>query len=297
MNEHRLRAFLEVVRAGSVRGAAERLVVTQPAVTASLRALERDLGVGLVARRGRGLALTPAGETLAGYASRLLGLSEEARSAVLAAAAPGHGRLRLVAVTTAGEHVLPPILKTFRAAHRHVEIVLEVANRQLAWERLRAREADVAIAGRPPAGSGFAGRPFRPNDLVLAVPSDLALPAGRLAPRAFASATWLLREPGSGTRASAEEYLAAAGLEPATLTLGSNGAIVQSVAVGLGVTLISADAVRREVEAGAVRIPPVRGLPLRRAWHLVTRAGERPDPTAALFLAHVGGGRPGPSRV
>lgn len=287
MNERRLQAFLEVARAGSVRGAAERLVVTQPAVTATIRVLEGELGVRLVARAGRGLVLTPSGEVLARYAAQVLGLLAQTRSAVREAAEPGRGRVRLVAVTTAGEYVLPPILKEFRALNPEVGIVLEVGNRRLVWERLRDRGADVAIGGRPPAAGGFTGTPFRRNDLVVVGPASFDVPRRRLSPTDLAAVTWLLREPGSGTRSTAEEWFAETGLSPPALTIGSNGAIVQSVAVGLGVTLISRDAVQREVEAGTVRILPLAGLPLKRNWHVVTRTDKELPGAARLFLDHV----------
>jgi DNA-binding transcriptional LysR family regulator len=287
-----------VARAGSVRGAVERLLVSQPAVSAAVAALEREIGAPLVARQGHGLVLTPAGETLAGHAARILGLMDEARSAVREAGAPGTGRLRLVAVTTAGEHVLPLLLRTFRARHPGVEIVLEVGNRRTVWERLRDREADLAVAGRPPAGSGLVGEPFRRNDLVLVGPPG---PRRRrsLEPEELAGETWLLREPGSGTRENAEEWLSGVGLAPPTLTIGSNGAIVRLVSLGLGVTLISMDAVRREVGEGDVRVLPVRGLPLRRHWHAVVRAGERLPGPVERFLDLLRRRRPpaGPLRA
>jgi LysR family transcriptional regulator, low CO2-responsive transcriptional regulator len=284
MTSNGLRAFLELARSGSVRAAAERLSVTQPAVTAAVRSLERELGVALVARQGRGIVLTSAGETLARYAARVLGLLEETRDAVAEAADPGRGRVRVAAVTTAGEHVLPEVIRDFRAARPGVDVALEVGNRRLVWERLRDRGADLAVGGRPPAGSGFAGESVRPNDLVLVAPAATTLSREPAPPSELAGATWLLREEGSGTRATAEEFLARAGLAPATLTIGSNGAIVESVAAGLGVTLISHDAVRRAARDGDVRILPVRGLPLRRAWHVVTRAGEPLRGAPAAFV-------------
>ena len=94
------------------------------------------------------------------------------------------------------------------------------------------------------------------------------------------------------TRATAEEFLARARIAPATLTIGSNGAIVECVAAGLGVTLISHDAVRRALQAGDVRILPVRGLPLRRAWHVVARAGEELRGAPAAFRDFLQGGSP-----
>jgi DNA-binding transcriptional LysR family regulator len=246
-------------------------------------ALERELGVALVERRGRGLALTQAGEALAERAARILGMMDEARSAAREAGAPGTGRLRLAAVTTAGEHVLPPPLRAFRARYPGVEIVLEVGNRRTVWERLRDREADLAVAGRPPAGSGLVGEPFRANDLLVIGPPGPRL-RGIVEPERLAAQTWLLREPGSGTRENAEEWLSGMGLAPTVLTIGSNGAIVRLVALGLGLTLISRDAVRREIGARAIRVLPVSGLPLRRHWHAVARADEHlPDP-ARRFL-------------
>ncbi|MDQ3354808.1 MAG: LysR family transcriptional regulator, partial [Actinomycetota bacterium] len=96
-----LRSFVEVASTGSVRQAAAHLVVSQPAVSAAVAALQRDLGVPLVAREGRGLELTPAGRVFAGYARQVLGLLDEARVAAAGQLSPERGRVRLAAVTTA----------------------------------------------------------------------------------------------------------------------------------------------------------------------------------------------------
>src|ERR1700693_5465537 len=107
-----LRAFLAVVRHGSVTGAAAELHVTQPAVSSSLAALERGIRVRVLIPPG--MRPTPSGEALAVFASQSLGLLEQGRDSAVAAAHPGRGRLRLAAVTTAGEYVVPPILKAFQ---------------------------------------------------------------------------------------------------------------------------------------------------------------------------------------
>ena len=125
MTINQLRAFVVLAATGSVREAAQRLVVTQPAVSASVAALQAELGVALVERQGRGLRLTAAGIILADYGKRILGLLDEARVATVAGADPERGRLRLAAVTTAGEHVVPHVLASFREAHPEVEVVLE----------------------------------------------------------------------------------------------------------------------------------------------------------------------------
>ena len=101
------------------------------------------------------------------------------------------------------------------------------------------------------------------------------------------TATWLLREPGSGTRATAEALLEELGIAPRILTFGSNGAVVESVRIGLGVTLISADAVAGDLAGGTLEEWRHSGLPLERPWHLVGRAGEPLAPTPDRFLAHL----------
>ncbi len=285
-----LRAFLAVVRHGSVTGAAAELHVTQPAVSSSLAALERDIGVRLLIRDRPGMRPTPSGEALAVFASQSLGLLEQGRDSAVAAAHPGRGRLRLAAVTTAGEYVVPPILKAFQERYPEVDPVLEVGNRALILERLLAREADLGVGGRPPSEGRVVGRGFLANDLVIVATPDHPL-AGRagIDPRGLDD-TWLLREPGSGTRLTTEEFLARNGIEPRrVLNLGSNGALKQAAAVGLGVTLISAQAVALELAAGTLVRLRVRGTPLRRRWFLLTlEDGFLPGPAQA-FLGFASG--------
>jgi LysR family transcriptional regulator, low CO2-responsive transcriptional regulator len=268
-----LRTFLALARAGSVRAAAAELVVTEPAVSAAVAALERDLGCRLVEREGRGLRLTPQGATLAGYAAEMLGLADQARHDVR-----GGGRLRLGAVTTAGEYLAPALLKAFSAPHPDVELSLLVGNRLQILEALERREIDIAIGGTPPPGHGIEGRAFLDYRLVV-----VAAPGAT--PRDLSAQTWLLREPGSGTRDTVLGYLASAGIEPqAVMTLGSNGAIKQAAAIGLGVTLLSAHAAARELAAGTLRRVPAPLAPLRRSWFTLRReSGPRPAAAEAFW--------------
>jgi LysR family transcriptional regulator, low CO2-responsive transcriptional regulator len=268
-----LRTFAALARTGSVRAAAAELVVTQPAVSAAVAALERELACELVARDGRGLRLTEQGQTLARYASELLALADEARREVAGAAG-----LRLAAVTTAGEYLAPPLVKAFAARHPDVELSLLVGNRAQVLGALERREVDVALGGTPPHGHGIEGRAFLRYRLVVVAGAGAAPPD-------LADATWLLREPGSGTRATVEAYLADAGIAPrATMTLGSNGAVKQAAAIGLGVTLVATHAAGPELASGALRRVPAPGAPLRRAWFVLRRAsGPRPAAADAFW--------------
>jgi DNA-binding transcriptional LysR family regulator len=290
-----LRAFVAVAATGSVHSAAAQLVVSQPAVSAAIAALQRDLGIALVAREGRGIVVTPAGRVYERYARQVLGLLDEGREAAAGRVHPERGRLRAAAVTTAGEHVLPRFVASFRAHYPEAEIVLEVGNRSRVMELLEHREVDLFIGGRPPADGTMSSVARRRNALAVVAPPDQAtrvrrrhVPAAELAAQ-----VWLLREPGSGTRATTEEFFQALGISPRTLTIGSNGAIRESVLAGLGVTLISHDAVARELAEHTLQEWRGPNLPIERAWHVVTRAGEQIPATAELFVTElVAGGSP-----
>lgn len=255
-----LRTFLEVARTGSIRGAASSLVVTEPSVSAAVSSLGRDLGAQLLRRNGRGISLTAAGRELAVYAAQILGLTDRAHRAVKEAAG-GTGQVRLVSVTTAGEFVLPPILAAFKNHRPDVQISLEVGNRALTIERLRNDEADLAVGGRPPVGGALDGTSFLSNDLIVVAHNDHSLKNRKsIDAPALSNETWLLREPGSGTRKTTQEFFAREGIEPASvMTVGSNGAIKQAAVVGLGITLMSAHAVASELRNGQLRQLSARG--------------------------------------
>jgi len=301
MTPGQLRTFVAVADHGSVHAAATALVVSQPAVSAAIAALQRELGVSLVERQGRGLQLTAAGRVLAGYARRLLGLWDEARVATVASADPARGQLRVAAVTTAGEHLVPGLLASFRQAYPEVAVVLEVGNRRRVWDLLASGGVDLAIGGRPPIGSALTSLAVADNELVLvAAPShqddrpspSAARPRGRPARvrrvdvEELARQTWLVREPGSGTRDAAEELLVELHLDPPRLTLGSNGAVCESAAAGLGVALVSNVAVEERLRRGQLQEWRAGPLPLHRQWHLVARSG-RLAATALLWVDHM----------
>lgn len=276
----RLRTLVAVAESGSVREAARRLTVTEPAVSAALAALAREVRAPLVERDGRGLRLTPAGDAYAAYARRILGLHEEALAAARAGGDAGRGLVRVAAVPTAGEHLLPTALASFLAAHPAVDLRLEVSPSERAWAMFAAHEADLMIGGRPPAHATDAViRATRPNLLVVVAAPAVA--------RAFdlAATRWLQREPGSATRAHAEALLATLDAAPPMLTLGGAGAVIAGAAAGLGATLVPREAVKDRLAAGELVELPVPGTPLRRPWRAVTH--EVVPAAAAMLVAHL----------
>lgn len=271
-----LRTFLTVVDTGSVGQAAEQLAVSQPAVSAAIASLSDAIGAPLIERNGRRTRITAAGEALALHARRIFSSLERAREDAGQAAQRESRRLRLATVTTVAEHVIAQLLHGFRAVAPDVDIELFVANRDRVWDRLRSWESDLAVGGRPPRDPAFSTLAVRANELLLVRAPEYA--AG------FAKATWLLREPGSGTRAATEALLISLGIQPATLTIGSNSAIRECVRAGLGVSLLSHDTVERELAGGTLATFAAPGTPLVRNWHMV-RLGDRELPSAAAHFA------------
>jgi DNA-binding transcriptional LysR family regulator len=275
-----LRTFLAVAETASIRSAAERLFVSQPSVSAAVASLEKELGVALVARQGRGLRITQAGVVFAARVRQGLGLLDLAVRSARSLDSPEQGSVKVVTVTTAAERLIPPLLAVFRQQHPNAGVSVQVGNRTMVWEALRDRTADLVIAGRPPVAAPFLVLATAPNQLVLVGPPI----AGRHVPvAALADQTWLMREAGSGTRDAADTLLADLGIDPPTMLLGSNGAVEQAVVAGLGIALISLDAVADRIASGAVSVWPCPGTPLDRPWHLVAHASGTLSPTAALL--------------
>jgi LysR family transcriptional regulator, low CO2-responsive transcriptional regulator len=267
--------------------AAQRLHVTQPSISAAVSALSAEVGVELTERVGRGIALTPAGEAFRPFATDVLGLLEQGKQSAHEAADRSRRRLRIIAVATAGEFLVPRLLREFSALHPEIELRLEVANRATLFERLLAHEADIGIAGRPPADERINGRPFLKNELVLIAAPDDPLAARRTVKvEQVAGRTWLQREEGSGTRELLNELLAAHDLDPPRMTLGANGAIKQAVQLGLGISLQSRLAVEQELAAGLLAEIRVSGLPAR-DWYALQPAAASPREPAAQFLAFL----------
>jgi LysR family transcriptional regulator, low CO2-responsive transcriptional regulator len=286
---NQLSSFLAVAREGSVSGAAEKLYVTQPSISAAVSALSREIGVDLTERVGRGIGLTAAGEAFRPYAADVLGLIEQGRQAAREAADFSMRSLRIVAVATAAEYVVPSLLRAFHRLHPEVNLALEVANRATVFERVLEHEVDVAIAGRPPEDERIAGLAFLKNDLVLIVAPDDALAGRTIRPEELTERVWLMREPGSGTRQLVTEFLAEHDLRPQSLTLGSNGAIKEAVRLGLGVSIQSRVAVEHELETGSLAEVTLRGGLPRRQWYALHSATVPPRPAVEQFLEFANG--------
>ena len=281
---HQLRLLLAVSREGSVSRAAQRLHLTQPTLSTQLRQLAEQVGLPLFERVGRKLHLTAAGRVVLDTAARVEQELENLDETLAELRGDVVGRLRLAVVSTA-ETFIPRLLGDFRRERPAVEVSLVVLNRDAVIRRLADNLDDLYIMSRPPQAPPVVATPFLSNPLVVVAAAEHPL-AGRetLQIEALAAEEFVLREPGSGTRQAAEHFFAAHGLAlRPRLELGSNEAVKQAVAGGLGLSLLSAHALAHAVDEG-IAVLRVEGTPLPTQWQVVYPAGKRLSPLASAFL-------------
>ena len=279
-----LRTFHVMARHLNFTAAARELHVTQPAVSMQVRELEELCGSPLYERIGRRVHLTAAGEELAACARAILAVLADTAERLAALGGEGGGTLRLGAISTA-EYFAPALLAQFRARHPAVAVQIKVGNREDIVRRLLANEFDLAIMGRPPAGVPTVAASFAAHPLVVVAAPEHPLARARSVPFArLAGEHFLVREPGSGTRAAMEEVFGAHGLSIASsMEMSSNETIKQAVMAGLGLAFISRHVIGLELATRRLVVLPVRGLPLLREWYVIHLAAKRLTPLAAGF--------------
>jgi LysR family transcriptional regulator, low CO2-responsive transcriptional regulator len=283
-----LNTLLAVIQGGSVTAAADELVVTQPSVSSALAALARELDCELFVRAGRGIRLTEAGAAFAPYAADVIGLLDQGRQAAREAAATVERKLQIIAVTTAAESFVPPLMQAFAEERPEIKLTLAVGNQREVLERVINHSVDVAIAGRPDSDDRLVAEPLSDNEIAcITAPDDPSIGDGPIESVRLAGRAWLLRERGSGTRRLNEQFLADRGLDPTTLTLGSNGAIKQAARAGLGVSLLSRVAVEPELASGWLGELTLTDGPPSRPWFLLRSAVGPVRPPVQLFAAFV----------
>ncbi|MFM2447543.1 MAG: hypothetical protein RI936_1990 [Pseudomonadota bacterium] len=292
---HQLRVFEAVARLGSYTRAAEELHLTQPTVSVQMRELAATVGLPLLETRGRQTAPTTVGEALLAAARGMFDHWAAFEMLVSQTRGLQRGRLRLAAVTTA-EYFLPALLAPYARAHPGIEVQLVVENRDAIVRRLELDQDDLAVMMLPPEHLPLEAQPFMDNPLVALGPADHPFArGGRITLAALAAEGLLVRERGSGTRMATEEHLERHGLRLRTrMELGSNEAIKHAVAAGLGLAVLSAHTLGPDPSREGLAVLQVEGLPIRREWRLVHRAGRVLSPAAQAFLAAGRAAAPSP---
>ena len=279
LDNFRLVVFRAVAEQHSFRKAAEVLYLTQPAVRLQIKALEEDLGVQLFDRSGPHSKLTPAGEVLLTYASRASELLAQAEQQIGALSGDQAGQLSLGASTTIAQYVLPSLLGEFCKAHPRVRPTLISGNTEHIVEAVECQKIALGFIEGPPRSRDVNTEPFLEDELVLIVPAAHEwAERGAVACEELKSASFLMRERGSGTRdileLALERHCFKRGSLNVVMELDSTEAIKSAVEAGLGVGFISHCAIAKDERTGrSFKIVDVEGLRVKRQFMLTTAKG------------------------
>jgi len=283
-----LRLFLALADTGSVTAAARALHVTQPTASMQLREVAAAVGVPLYEVVARRVRLTDAGHDLARTARSMMGEWEAFSQRMDAEKGLTRGRLRVSVVSTA-KYFMPRLLGSFCALHPGVDVQLQVLNRDGVVARLRDSLDDLYIMSMPPADIDLDDRILMANPLLLIAPTGHRLAAAaQLALADLQAERFVLRERGSGTRIAVDAHFRAQGFVPSVrLELGSNEAVKESVAGGLGLAVLSVHALGGTLAPPGVVVLPVAGFPIPSQWHVVRRRARVLSPMAQAFSDHL----------
>lgn len=289
MGNFRLKVFRAVAKHLNFRRAAEELCLTQPAVTLQIKALEQDLGVQLFDRSGAHIVLTPAGAMLLKYAGRIEKLEAETLAALAQFSGGQRGELRIGASLTIAQYILPHLLGAFQRQHPQVRPIVTTCNTEQVLEALVAHEVEVGFIEGPTMRRDVRTEAFLEDELVLmAPPAHEWSERGYVDPEELTHERLLLRERGSGTRRVVELALQKAGLKLKHLNLGmefdSSEGIITAVEAGLGVGFASLWSINKELQAGSLRVVPIRGIQIKRPLSLAHPLGQEPQGIALAFF-------------
>lgn len=280
MNLHHLQMFFAVAEEGSFTLGAERLAISQPAVSRMVADLENSVGEQLFNRGQKGVTLTDAGTLLLGYAKQIFGLEAEAKRALADLKGLETGSLTIGASTTIGERLLPPIVAEFVRAHPGVELLMEVENTALIQDGVLNGRYDVGFTEGSVDRKGLDAHVFAEDELVVFCSPLHTLAHSRTASMEEISIhPFVMREVGSGTRLVVESICSEMGLSPRiACSLGSTTAIKSAVGDGLGLGFASSLTLESEVSRGELVILNTP-LTRRRMLHLL-RVGWRHESAA-----------------
>ncbi|MBO6757205.1 MAG: LysR family transcriptional regulator [Roseibium sp.] len=276
-----LRALDGIVKTGNISSAAEALGLTPPAVHSQLKALESNFGCALVNRSARGgFESTAEGEALLEAFETSSAALTKAIHRIEALTKGLDGSVILGVVSTA-KYFAPSIVAQLKHVYPHIEVILQVGNRDRIISDLEAGKLDLAIMGRPPRRPEVTAFSMGDHPHVFIAPPDHPLAQGEPVEASdILSEHFIMREIGSGTRILAMRFLDQLGEgHPFTFTeMESNESIKQAVIAGLGIALISIHTVIEELKSRRLAIIKARQLPIVRHWFVLHRSDQKPNP-------------------
>jgi DNA-binding transcriptional LysR family regulator len=283
-----MRLFLALADTGSVTAAARAMHVTQPTASMQLREITQSVGIPLYEVISRKVHLTEAGLELARTVRRISHEWDLFEQGIDAMNGLTRGKLRVAVVSTA-KYFVPRLVGTFCKKHPGIEVSLEVLNRDGVVRRLRENMDDIYIMSMPPDDIELVDEICMKNPLVVVAASgDPLTKRANVRLSDLAGEKFILREPGSGTRMAMEKHFRKQRFHPdVRLEMGSNEAIKEAVAGGLGLSVISNHALHGHAREHGVAIVAVEGFPIISNWHIVYPKAKQLSPIAGAFKGHL----------
>jgi len=285
---NQIRIFETVARRLSFTRAAEELHVVQPTVSAQIKLLSEAIGLPLFEQIGKRIHLTEAGRELQITCGELFDSWRRFEMVITDLQGMKRGSLRIAIVSTA-KYFVPRMLGPFCRQYPEIDVALEILNRDQVVQRVGTNSDDLYIMGVPPENLDVEQHPFLENPLVLIAPHDHPL-AGRrhIALKQLADERFVLREPGSGTRLTADTFFRQHRFRPRkTMQLGNNEAVKWAVAGGLGVAVVSEHALMLEPMQDRLAVLDVEGFPIDGRWYVVLPSGKKLSVIAKTFFDYL----------
>jgi DNA-binding transcriptional LysR family regulator len=266
--------FEAAARHGSFTRAAEELFLTQPTISMQIKQLTKSVGLPLFEQVGKRLYLTQAGRELFATCRQIFETMDKFQMTIADLKGLKQGQLRLAAITTA-KYIIPRLLGPFCQLYPGIDISLQVTNHEMILDRMMSNLDDLYIMSQIPDHFDVNFQPFLENPLVVFAPANQPIaqekniPIERLGEEAF-----IMREPGSGTRSAVQSVFEEYGVKvKVKLELGSNEAIKQAIAGGLGISILSRHTLLGD--AAEFSILDVQNFPIKRTWYMVYPAGKQ----------------------
>lgn len=279
-----IQTFLEVARQRSVSKAAERLFVTQPAVSMQVRQLEEAFGLALLEPVGRNIRLTAAGEVFQSHAQAAMAQLKDLEAQMADHTGLKKGRIDLAVVSTA-KYFIPMLLVQFGQLFEGIQVQLQIDNRENVLGLLARNAADLVVMGRAPADLDCEATPFASNPLAIVSAPRHALARRKQLPFAsLADYRFVVREEGSGTRAAMERVFAQHQTPlHIEMEMPSNETIKQAVMAGMGLSFLSLRTMRHELASGHIAMVDVQGMPAQGQWYVTHLRHKKLSPAARAF--------------
>lgn len=285
---HQLKVFEAVARHNSFTRAAEELFLTQPTVSMQVKQLSKAVGLPLFEQVGKRLYLTDAGKELYTTCREIFDRLAQFEIAIADMKGLKQGSLRLAVVTTA-KYVIPRLLGPFCQRYPGIDVSLMVTNHEYVIESLVNNRHDLYILSQPPEDLDVSIHPFLENPLVVIAWRDHPLAHEKNIPlKRLAEEPFIMREPGSGTRKAVQKLFDENGISlKVKLDLGSNEAIKQAIAGGLGISVLSVHTLALEGVNSSLTILDVEGFPIQRSWYVIYPSGKQLSIISQTFFDYL----------